>query len=426
MGFRILKGDILNVCSKYGVWSYHHGDNRVNRGGPPGYWETVDSWDTNGSILQVLSADLDGGKILYRSWSLSSPLSLAQNRNGYYWTSSSFLSRQIDRLYQVGAERFFKEVEKFDNALDFYSHKLVKAPTNLAVVKHSAKAVYKLAVRVWQKLFLSEQWILLFKIDKGVAKSFHRFKKIIPPNDRFWADPHVIFKDDKYFIFVEEYLYKTKLGRLAVLEVDKKGRVGEPITILEKDYHLSYPNVFELDGKYYMIPETSANKTIDIYECVGFPHQWAFKMSLMTDIDAVDTTLLFHNDKWWLFANVAENKGSSKNDELFLYYADELFTTSWTAHAQNPIISDTSCSRPAGKIFAYNERLYRPSQDCSGLYGRGFNMAEIKELSEEVYEEDLVSTHYTDWDDSLLGVHCFNYQAGMTVIDAFRRRRKFL
>ena len=35
IGFRIIRGDIL-TASKFGVWSYHHGDNRVNRGGHPG------------------------------------------------------------------------------------------------------------------------------------------------------------------------------------------------------------------------------------------------------------------------------------------------------------------------------------------------------------------------------------------------------
>ena len=30
MGFRILSGDVL-TSAKYGIWSYHHGDNSVNR-----------------------------------------------------------------------------------------------------------------------------------------------------------------------------------------------------------------------------------------------------------------------------------------------------------------------------------------------------------------------------------------------------------
>ena len=39
-GSGILKGGILN-CTEFGVLSFHHGDNRVNRGGPSGFWEVL-------------------------------------------------------------------------------------------------------------------------------------------------------------------------------------------------------------------------------------------------------------------------------------------------------------------------------------------------------------------------------------------------
>ena len=41
LGFRILRGRILTAeVARCGVWSYHHGDNMVNRGGPPGFWRS--------------------------------------------------------------------------------------------------------------------------------------------------------------------------------------------------------------------------------------------------------------------------------------------------------------------------------------------------------------------------------------------------
>src|SRR5262249_51199176 len=40
-GFRILKGDALKIA-RHGVWSFHHGDNQVNRGGPAGFWEVME------------------------------------------------------------------------------------------------------------------------------------------------------------------------------------------------------------------------------------------------------------------------------------------------------------------------------------------------------------------------------------------------
>src|SRR5262249_21149741 len=35
LGFKILRGEILTVA-RHGIWSFHHGDNALNRGGPPG------------------------------------------------------------------------------------------------------------------------------------------------------------------------------------------------------------------------------------------------------------------------------------------------------------------------------------------------------------------------------------------------------
>src|SRR5256885_9195871 len=54
LGFRILRGGILG-SARYGVWSYHHGDNRVNRGGPACYWEAMESSPESGSVLQILT-----------------------------------------------------------------------------------------------------------------------------------------------------------------------------------------------------------------------------------------------------------------------------------------------------------------------------------------------------------------------------------
>ena len=40
-GSGILRGEVLNICEK-GIISFHHADNRVNRGSPPGFWEVLE------------------------------------------------------------------------------------------------------------------------------------------------------------------------------------------------------------------------------------------------------------------------------------------------------------------------------------------------------------------------------------------------
>ena len=64
-GFDIVRGEVLNTA-KYGVWSFHHDDERIIRGGPPGFWEFMKRIPSNGVILQRLTNSLDKGIILKR------------------------------------------------------------------------------------------------------------------------------------------------------------------------------------------------------------------------------------------------------------------------------------------------------------------------------------------------------------------------
>ena len=173
-----------------------------------------------------------------------------------------------------------------------------------------------------------------------------------------------------------------------------------------------------------MIPESCSNKTIELYKCVEFPNKWEFKMNLIEDIVAVDATILRHDNKWWMFANVRENYGSSAHDELFLFYSNDLFSSKWKPHVQNPIVSDCKSARPAGKIFSENGRLYRPSQNCSIRYGYGFNINEIILLSENSYAEKLVSRIEPNWDKHIIGTHTFNRVNSLHIIDAIYKRWK--
>ena len=71
-GFNILRGEILEAA-RYGVWSYHHGDNEFYRGGPPCFWELVEGNPVTGAMLQVLTEDLDAGRVLTKGWFRTHP-----------------------------------------------------------------------------------------------------------------------------------------------------------------------------------------------------------------------------------------------------------------------------------------------------------------------------------------------------------------
>src|SRR5262249_2645728 len=63
--FGIIRGDILQAA-RYGVWSFHHGDETRFRGSPPGFWEIYFNEAVTGAVLQRLTERLDGGIILQR------------------------------------------------------------------------------------------------------------------------------------------------------------------------------------------------------------------------------------------------------------------------------------------------------------------------------------------------------------------------
>lgn len=173
-----------------------------------------------------------------------------------------------------------------------------------------------------------------------------------------------------------------------------------------------------------MIPETAANNQIELYKCVDFPLKWELEKVLMKDVKAVDTTILLHDDTYWLFCNIRENEGSSTSNELFLFYSDTLLTDNWTSHPKNPIVSDVEIARPAGKIFKYNDHLIRPSQNCAKHYGHGMQLQLIQELSKENYMEVNLQSIYPNWSKDLVSTHTLNHEGNLTVIDALVRRRK--
>ncbi len=272
-------------------------------------------------------------------------------------------------------------------------------------------------------LFFIDQWVIMsaprLRYD---ALRWADFRTMIPGKDRYWGDPFILQRGSNYYVFVEEKLYATGRGRIACLTLDPDGRLVSNQVALEREYHLSYPFVFEQDGETFMIPETAEKRTLELYRCLQFPDQWQFVKPLLSDIYAVDATLLVHAGRHWLFANVREPGGSSLNS-LHLFSAEGLFAEAWIPHPRNPVVRDIRWARPAGRIFTHEGRLIRPAQDSSRRYGYGLRFNQITKLTESEYEE-IPDARFEPPGGRILATHTFNQAGEMTVIDAVIRRRK--
>lgn len=175
-----------------------------------------------------------------------------------------------------------------------------------------------------------------------------------------------------------------------------------------------------------MLPETAQNGTIELYRATDFPWHWKLEKVIMNDVFATDTTLLQHNAKWWLFSSMRENDAATTNEQLYLYYADDLFSDSWTPHPANPVIFDHESARPAGKIYHNGQDLIRPSQNCAPQYGYSIKLNKIETLTETAYRETLVQELSPGWNMRIILTHTLNYSNGLTVSDAERARPKYL
>jgi hypothetical protein len=275
------------------------------------------------------------------------------------------------------------------------------------------------------KLFFFEQWILLVaKKSQHNGRNWQSFKPLMPPRGRFWADPFFWQKDDTTYIFYEELFLSDYRGYISCITLDKKLHIKSNIPVLKRPYHLSYPFIFEYEDQLYMLPETKESGQIELYRCEHFPDQWELDRVLIENILAVDTTLLNHAGKWWLFTNVEEEGGSSW-DALHLFYADSPLSTEWRKHPKNPIIENLQNARPAGRIFMQNGQLIRPAQNCSVRYGYAINFNRITKLSENDYEETREASFKPKKFSKYYATHTWNELGNLRVIDALQWRSKF-
>jgi hypothetical protein len=182
--------------------------------------------------------------------------------------------------------------------------------------------------------------------------------------------------------------------------------------------------MFEWQGEHFMVPESGANRSIEIYRARRFPYDWELETVLMDDVYAVDATLADANGAWWMFVNLAVD-GAVNTDELHIFQAPSPFGP-WRAHRGNPVKSDGRCARPAGRLFEWNGDLYRPSQDCSGRYGSAIVINKVVQLNECEYREVSVSRIEPKWAPHLLATHTLNSAPGLTIADVLVRRPRFL
>lgn len=432
-GFNIIRGEILD-SARYGVWSYHHGDNRQYRGAPAFFWEMYEVSPVTGTMLGVLTEELDAARTLYRSFSATDVTSLHRGRNAAYWKSAEFVVRRLTDLHRRGwspieSSAQYTEVVRYDKPI-------YRAPTNGQMVRFLARLGAGMAFRQARKALFRDTWYVGYRRTGSAgpppfsasrlrrAPREERFRLIASPPGRYYADPFVVEHDGRHHLFFEDYDFATGRGMISEAAFDGRGELTRIRSVLERPYHLSYPFVFRWHDDWFMVPETREQRTIELFKASQFPHVWELERILARDVEAVDPTILEHDGRLWLFTNVAV-PGGPIADELFVYHAPSL-ADEWTPHPMNPVVSDVRRARPAGRVMRHDGMLIRPSQDASRRYGFATVFNRITSLSPTEYAEEPVGRLDPGWRRGNLATHTFNSDGTYEVVDAERRAVRLL
>ena len=220
----------------------------------------------------------------------------------------------------------------------------------------------------------------------------------------FVADPFMVKEGGTWYLFVEVLNNADGKGDLSVATSKDGIKFKYQKKVLDEKFHLSYPHVMKWKGQWWMVPESYEDKSIRLYKATKFPYKWKLEKKLVTGSPFVDSTLIEHDGKWWMWSSI------TGNNVLVLYYADAL-DGPWHKHPQNPLrLGDPEYARPGGPIIKYNGRLIRYAQDCFPRYGTAIRAFEVTKLTTTEYAEKvlndgkpLIGATGTGW--NALGMH---------------------
>lgn len=201
---------------------------------------------------------------------------------------------------------------------------------------------------------------------------------LTPSISEYFADPFVLGeKNDLIHVLFERYDRFRFKGEICLLTVDLRGEKYKIESILNRNYHMSYPCVFSLHGHDYVIPESESASRTTMYRV-----EWA---SSKIDLKEVGYILGRYVD---LTVHVEDETnlktlfytGTSNNNGLLLQ-TQILLNDKCISFSEN--FKNISNRRPAGKL----EHACQPYQRIAAQYGDGLDF--IDKLGNLVTPEEI-------------------------------------
>lgn len=253
------------------------------------------------------------------------------------------------------------------------------------------------------------------------------------PFNTFYGDPFpVSSKDGSITMLLEEYAYDDDYGKISLMTFDESHRQVNHKILLDTKSHLSYPFLFAEENKTYVFPEAKKSGKLTCYEYDSVNESINFKKEIL-DLPLLDSTILKHGDRYWIFGTISENDTDYK---LHVYFSDSLLGP-YVPHPDNPVKSGLNGTRSAGNFIEVDGIIYRPTQNCQEDYGKSITINKVIELNEfNVVEEPYMNICINEKNRHNHGmhkIHTINVIDNIIVVDGmnwtflpFNQLKKFI
>jgi hypothetical protein len=398
---------------RFGLWQPLLGDWINYRGEPGAFWEVYEGHATSAALLVRAHADPEMVTVLREVHLRTQRLSHLENRE-----------QLLERLLGTPAQACRELVRNgsISGPTRRAERPVRRRPTAADRARLKALIGARIVATGLSSLFRHDQWNVGI-VDQPIADFLNHSAppvRWLPPTPRseFRADPFGIVLDGNPTILCEYYSYVDNRGFIVALNPERPAPFVRETIGPERPVHLSYPYLFEHEGRHYCVPESSEAQEITMFEIDRSSDRWKKVATLVTGRGFADASLFEHEGRWWMAASDVADKGA--NSELHLWFAADP-EGPWEAHPGNPVKIDVRSARPGGTPFRVGGVLYRPAQDCSSTYGARIIINRVLELGPEVFREEVAATVDPDPCGAYpQGLHTLSAMGDQTLIDGKR------
>ncbi|HGY5133320.1 MAG: hypothetical protein E6997_05430 [Citrobacter sp.] len=273
--------------------------------------------------------------------------------------------------------------------------------------------------RIINMLFYHESWDIMIIKDHGTHSFPNNTLDILSKSAAqqlkkkytFQADPFLIEKDDKLFVFYEAFSFRNSKGTLRCRILDRELVEIDDVKLEGFDdlmCHLSFPFLININDQLFMIPESSERKEVILFQSVEFPTRWKKIKVLISDTEVTDNIFLSMNETCYLMSTTMDNK-------IIIHSAEHLHGQ-WQRITPALKVSNHH-HRGAGAPYLVDNKMYFLTQECTPeTYGKSIYIKELVTLNDANFDENLIeqinsSINHSD------GVHTLNFSSNYIAYD---------